>query len=337
MKNKNEKELDNKIQTSRQSRRAFLRKRHHTCKTVQLHLEIRKQTTKKQEQKQNCKNTFEPTLHPKHQNWRNNSVLFTIWKKNKRHNQTKHKQKNKQITKTTHGWPKLWCTSQGSYHNTRFSEGFWKVFFQKGFSEEGLRKVLPRPFAENDRLDVCTIKTRTSADLMSLPHSKTWDRPRPAQGPPGKNPGTFRKESRKSPRSTRKSAPRSLKRVRKSGFRLFSDSFWDSGAHSFGWLQGPASGDCFRTLFGLFRGSGREGPGDPVWGGADPHSKAAIVNLTRHAWMMSVMLLQTGRWNVSSQNPDNPWPWIKGVRVHPLSWRGAPSSCVHYYMLEMQT
>ena len=33
-------------------------------------------------------------------------------------------------------------------------------------------------------------------------------------------------------------------------------------------LGGPALGDSFRTVFGLFRGSGREGPGVP--GGADP-------------------------------------------------------------------
>ena len=74
-----------------------------------------------------------------------------------------------------------------------------------------------------------------------------------------RNPGRVRKESRKSPPgweppASRKSAPRSLRRVRKSGFGLFSDSFETPGRTLSG-LWRPRPGDSFGTLFGLFRGS----------------------------------------------------------------------------------
>ena len=66
------------------------------------------------------------------------------------------------------------------------------------------------------------------------------------------------KESKKSP-----------KRVRKSGFGLFSDSFETPG-RSFGTLGVPPRG----ALSGLFSDSfgvpGPKGPGDPVPGRADP-------------------------------------------------------------------
>ena len=89
-----------------------------------------------------------------------------------------------------------------------------------------------------------------------------------------RNPGRVRKESRKSPPGagppeSRKSAPQSLKRVRKELESQVSDSFRtllrlrgalfrDSG--------GPAPGGSFGTLFGLFRGSGPEGPERPCAG-----------------------------------------------------------------------
>ena len=64
--------------------------------------------------------------------------------------------------------------------------------------------------------------------------------------------------------------PQSLKRVRrvqKSGFRLFSDSFETPGRTLSG-LLGPCTGVLFRDAFrpGF---SGPKGPGDPVWGGAN--------------------------------------------------------------------
>ena len=97
------------------------------------------------------------------------------------------------------------------------------------------------------------------------------NRPRPTQGLPGPfGPGTP-EESEKSPeRVPRGWAPKvpkecapesrkSLKRVQKSDFRLFSDSFETPGRTLWA-LLGPCPGGCsFRTLFRLFRGSGPEG------------------------------------------------------------------------------
>ena len=85
-----------------------------------------------------------------------------------------------------------------------------------------------------------------------------------------RNPGRVRKESVErvpgaGPQKCRKSAPRSLKRVRKSGFTLFSDSFETPG-RTLSALLGPCTGVLFSNSSGI---PGPKGPGDPVWGGAD--------------------------------------------------------------------
>ena len=58
---------------------------------------------------------------------------------------------------------------------------------------------------------------------------------------------------------------KSPKRVRKSGFRLFSDSFETPGRTLWA-LLGPFAGVLFPDSSGV---PGPKGPGDPVWGGAD--------------------------------------------------------------------
>ena len=61
-----------------------------------------------------------------------------------------------------------------------------------------------------------------------------------------------------------KSAPGVRKESKKSQKLAFLDSFRTSGCHSLGILGLPRAGGRgtpFRTLFGLFWGSGREGPG----------------------------------------------------------------------------
>ena len=85
-----------------------------------------------------------------------------------------------------------------------------------------------------------------------------------------RNPGRVRKEyPGAGPQKCQKSAPRSLKRVRKESKTWLSDSFQTllrlRGA-LFRHFWGPAPGYSFRTLFGLFRGSGPEGPGRPCVG-----------------------------------------------------------------------
>ena len=88
----------------------------------------------------------------------------------------------------------------------------------------------------------------------------------PGTGSPGpEKPGTPEESEkspervpwRRTPRVPEGCAPesqKSPKRVRKSGFGLFSDSFATPGA-LFGDSGGPAPGDSFGTLFGLFRGA----------------------------------------------------------------------------------
>ena len=88
-----------------------------------------------------------------------------------------------------------------------------------------------------------------------------------------RNPGRVRKESRKSPPGGTPRVPeesatesqKSPKRLRKSGFGLFSDSFETPGRTLRG-LWAFRAGDSFGTLFGLFRGSVPEGPGRPCAG-----------------------------------------------------------------------
>ena len=128
--------------------------------------------------------------------------------------------------------------------------------------------------------------TPFACTLMSCRYlfSGNSGRPRPAQGLPGpsgpeprKSPKRVPEESEKSPRGGTPGVPKecapesqkSPKRVRKPGFRLFSDSFETPGCTLSG-LQGSRSGGLFPdssgTLFGLFRGSGLEGPGRPCAG-----------------------------------------------------------------------
>ena len=115
----------------------------------------------------------------------------------------------------------------------------------------------------------------------------------PTQGLPGPRTPEESKRVRKEypgagPQKSRKSAPRSLKRVRKSGFRLFSDSFETPG-RILSDFWGPAPGYSFRTLFGLFRGSrARE-----TLCGAGP--------IARHGVLSTF-------WNPPSENPsENPF------------------------------
>ena len=91
-----------------------------------------------------------------------------------------------------------------------------------------------------------------------------------------RNPGRVRKESRK---STPGQGPKSAERVRtgvskesekrKSGFRLFSDSFETPG-RTLSALLGPCPGVLFPDSFEV---PGPKGPADPVWGGADRNAK----------------------------------------------------------------
>ena len=53
----------------------------------------------------------------------------------------------------------------------------------------------------------------------------------------------------------------------------FQNWFWRARSKVRFNFRGAASGYSFRTLFGLFRGSGPEGPGDLVWGRADRNPK----------------------------------------------------------------
>ena len=116
----------------------------------------------------------------------------------------------------------------------------------------------------------------------------------PHTGSPGPfGPGTP-EESEKSPeRVPRGRAPKvpkecapesqkSPKRVRKSGFRLFSDSFETPG-RTLSTLLGPCPGVLFPDSYSDSSGvPGPKGPGDPVWGGADLQTKKARVSKTFH-------------------------------------------------------
>ena len=109
----------------------------------------------------------------------------------------------------------------------------------------------------------------------------------PHTGSPGRfGPGTL-EESEKSPEraprgktpKSRKNAPRSLSRVRKVSESEVLDYFRTllrPGA-LFRDFWGPASGNSFWILFGLFRTlpGFRLGPGDPVWGRPDRNARAA--------------------------------------------------------------
>ena len=116
------------------------------------------------------------------------------------------------------------------------------------------------------------------------------DRPRPTQGLPGPSGPEPPEESEMSPeRVPRYRAPKvpkecapesqkSPKRVRKSGFRLFSDSFETAGATLFRHFWGPFSGvlspHSFQTLPGCRARRARE-----TLCGAGPIARLAIVGL----------------------------------------------------------
>ena len=98
------------------------------------------------------------------------------------------------------------------------------------------------------------------------------------------NPGRVRKSPERVPQARAPKVPkecaRSLKRVRK---EPETPDFWtlfglvcDSGAHFFGTF-GPGPGYSFRTLFGLFRGSGPEVPRRPLCGaGPQPNGMSLL-------------------------------------------------------------
>ena len=118
------------------------------------------------------------------------------------------------------------------------------------------------------------------------------DRPRLTQGLPGplgpearKSPKRVRKEyPGAGPQKCPKSAPRSLKRVRKESESQVLDSFRTllrlRGA-LFGHFWGSGSGYPFRTLFGLFRASGPEGPGRPCVG----RGRSPLLGLCRYKFL----------------------------------------------------
>ena len=95
------------------------------------------------------------------------------------------------------------------------------------------------------------------------------DRPPPPPGSPGPfGPGT----PEESEKSTPGQGPKSAQRVRPGVSKEYSfRTLLRLRGAFFGHFWGPAPGYSFRTLFGLFRGSGPEGPGRPcVGGGAGP-------------------------------------------------------------------
>ena len=110
-----------------------------------------------------------------------------------------------------------------------------------------------------------------------------------------RNPGRVRKESGKEypghGQKCPKSAPRSLERVRKESESQILDSFRTlsrlRGA-LFGNFWGPAPGYSFRTLSGLFRGSGPEGPGRPCVGRGRSQSKSSKRNGFTQFWVVGV-------------------------------------------------
>ena len=136
------------------------------------------------------------------------------------------------------------------------------------------------PFCQNPALPLLSFCFAAPVSWRSLKTgrillacSKVWGRNPPglAQRAPGPfGPGTPKESERVSrglwPQGPKECAPeseKSLKRVRTCVFGLFSDS----GAHSLGTLGLPGAsgpGTPFRTLFGLFWGSGPEGPGSPL-------------------------------------------------------------------------
>ena len=130
-----------------------------------------------------------------------------------------------------------------------------------------------------------------STRLQALFSHASFEVGPPPQGSPGPfGPGTP-EESKKvrrggTPRVRKDCTPesqKSPKRVQKSGFRLFSDSFESLGA-----LLRDSGGPTTGALSGLFSDSsgvlGPQGPGDPVQGGADPnvsfgtHFHAAVLS-----------------------------------------------------------
>ena len=156
------------------------------------------------------------------------------------------------------------------------------------------------------------------------------DRPRPTQGLPGpsgpeprKSPKRVRKEyPGAGPQKCPKSAPRSLERVRKESESQILDSFRTlsrlRGA-LFGHFWGPAPGYSFRTLFGLFRGSGPEGSGRPCVGRgrsqktAEQQGQGACATAKRgfneHPWIsMSVGPRHLRLWVVGHNKACAPCP-----------------------------
>ena len=114
--------------------------------------------------------------------------------------------------------------------------------FQKG-KEKKIRVVLIVG-VQNPLLLANTLQNSFQEEVSTSAQGLRWAPPH--TGSPARNPGRVRKESGKStPAQGPKSAPRGA---------LFRH-FW-----------GPAPGHSFRTLFGLFRGSGPEGPGRPCVG-----------------------------------------------------------------------
>ena len=100
-----------------------------------------------------------------------------------------------------------------------------------------------------------------------------------------RNLGRVRKESGEStPGQRPKSAQRVLLGVSKESESQVLDSFRTlsrlRGA-LFGHFQGPAPGYSFRTLLGLFRGSGPEGPGRPCVGRGRSQAKGVVLSKRR--------------------------------------------------------
>ena len=102
------------------------------------------------------------------------------------------------------------------------------------------------------------------------------------------------------PPESRKSAPQSLKRVRRSGFRLFSDSFETLRGALFRVSRGPGPGGSFRTLCA--------GPGRSARGGAD-HKQTVCPSIRR---------TQEGCGGLRGKNPGA-FPKAGPIFQHPCS------------------
>ena len=172
--------------------------------------------------------------------------------------------------------PILWFPTTSAGRTQNCSENW----FSHGFRVVGVisLRVAPRmpwtfvTFSENG-----LVALRASFFEIGVVPGFFCDWPRPTQGlpsPSGPEPRKSPKRVRKEhpgpgPQKSPKSAPRSLKRVRKESESQVSDSFRTllrlRGA-LFGDFSGPGPGYSFRTLFGLFRGSGPEGLGRPCAG-----------------------------------------------------------------------